>query len=99
MNGVRRDPERIEVRTLLRRLPLKGATVLEIGCGDGRLTRRIAGPARAVEALDPDAEGIARARRLLPTRLAEKVRFRVGSGERLPFGGGSFPVAITSWSL
>jgi ubiquinone/menaquinone biosynthesis C-methylase UbiE len=99
MKGVRRDPERMEVRTLLRRLPLKGARVLEIGCGDGRLTRRIAGLASAIEALDPDAEGIAHARRVLPTRLVEKVRFRVGSGERLPFGGGSFPVAITSWSL
>ncbi|HEV8340729.1 MAG TPA: class I SAM-dependent methyltransferase [bacterium] len=99
MKGVRRDPEHIEVRTLLRRLPLAGSRVLEIGCGDGRLTRRIASVARAVEALDPDTEGIARARRLLPARLARKVRFRVGSGERLPFGGGSFPVAITSWSL
>jgi len=99
MKGVRRDPERIEVRTLLRRLPLKGARVLEVGCGDGRLTRRIAGVARVVEALDPDSEGIERARHLLPSRLAGKVQFRVGSGERLPFGGGSFPVAITSWSL
>lgn len=99
MKGVRRDRERMEVRTLLRRLPLEGARVLEIGCGDGRLTRRIAGPAHSVEALDPDAEEIARARRITPARLAGKVRFRVASGERLPFGGGSFPIAITSWSL
>lgn len=99
MKGVRRDPERTEVRTLLRRLPLRGARILEIGCGDGRLTRRIAGVARAVEALDPDAEGIAQARRLLREHLKARVRFRVGSGERLPFGGGSFPIAICSWSL
>lgn len=99
MKGLRRDPERVEVRTLLRRLPLEGARVLEIGCGDGRLTRRIAGLARAVEALDPDVEAIARARHMTPTRLAGKVGFRVATGERLPFGGGSFPIAITSWSL
>ncbi|MGH2452625.1 MAG: class I SAM-dependent methyltransferase [bacterium] len=99
MKGVRFDPERNEIRTLRRRLPLTGARILEIGCGDGRLTRRIAGVARAVEAIDPDAEAIARARRLLPARHKEKVRFRVGSGERLPFGGGSFPVAICAWSL
>ncbi|MGH2626626.1 MAG: class I SAM-dependent methyltransferase [Anaerolineales bacterium] len=99
MKGVRRDPERSEIRTLQRRLPLAGARVLEIGCGDGRLTRRLAGVARAVEALDPDPEGVAQARRLLPARLSGKVRLHVASGERLPFGGGSFPVAITSWSL
>ncbi len=99
MKGVRRDPERSEIRALLRRLPLAGARILEVGCGDGRLTRRLAGVARAVEALDPDPEGIAQARRLLPARLAAKVQFHVASGERLPFGGGSFPVAITSWSL
>lgn len=99
MKGLRRDPERAEVRALLRRLPLAGAPVLEIGCGDGRLTRRIAALARSVDAIDPDAEAVADARRLLPDRLARQVRIQVGRGERLPFGGGAFPVVICSWSL
>jgi len=38
--GVRFDPERAEVRTL-RGAPVRGGRVLDAGCGDGRLTRRI----------------------------------------------------------
>lgn len=99
MRGTRKDPERTEVRVLLRRLPLAGARVLEIGCGEGRLTRRIAGVARSVVGIDPDAAAIATARRLLPRRFAGRVRFDVGTGQRLPYGGGAFPVVICSWSL
>ena len=39
-----------------------GARVLEIGCGDGRLTRSYAHRARTVVALDPDRQAIAEAR-------------------------------------
>ena len=99
MNGVRRDPERMETRRLLRRVSFPGARVLEIGGGDGRLTRRIAGAAREVVSVDPNAEAIARAERLLPVRLRRKVRFEVASGDRLPFANERFDIAVLSWSL
>ena len=99
MRGVRKDPERTEIRVLLRRLPLVGARVLEIGCGDGRLTRRLGGAARSVVAIDPDAEEIARASRMIPVHLRGKVRFEVGSGETLRFRDRSFPAVVLSWSL
>src|SRR3989442_56251 len=63
MRGVRRDPERLEVQMLLRHAPLLGARVLDVGCGDGRLTRRIAGVAQTVVLVDPDAGQFARADR------------------------------------
>lgn len=99
MNGYRRDPERTEVRVLRRRVPLTGARILEVGCGDGRLTRRIAGRARAVMATDPNAALIARAKRLTPPSLRERVRYRVAAGEHLPFPDERFEVAILSWAL
>lgn len=99
MKGYRRDPERTEVLALRRHVSLAGARILEIGCGDGRLTRRIAGVARAVLAIDPNATSIARAKQLTPAFLREKVRFRVGTAEQLELPGERFEVALLSWSL
>ncbi len=98
MKGVRRDPERAEIRRLLRAAPLAGAHVIEIGGGEGRLTRRLAGVARAIVSLDPNPAAITRARRLLPKRVRH-VRFVVGSGDALRVGGERFDVAVLSWSL
>jgi 2-polyprenyl-3-methyl-5-hydroxy-6-metoxy-1,4-benzoquinol methylase len=99
MNGYRLDPERTEVRGLRRHVPLEGAHVLEIGCGDGRLTRRIAGVARSVVATDPNAALIARAKALTPASLSGKIRYRIAAVEDLQFPDQRFDVAILSWSL
>jgi ubiquinone/menaquinone biosynthesis C-methylase UbiE len=99
MKGMSRDPERAEVRYVLRYVPIKGARVLEIGGGEGRLTRRIAAVAAAVESIDPNAEAVSRARRLMPTRLRGRVRFSVASGESLRYDNERFDVAVLSWSL
>ncbi len=99
MNGYRRDPERTEVRVLRRQVPLKEAHIVEIGCGDGRLTRRIAGLARAVVATDTNAALIARAKQLAPASLRKKVRYRLAAAENLRLPAQRFDVAILSWSL
>ena len=99
MKGYRRDPERTEVRVVRRHVPLTGARILEIGCGDGRLTRRIAGVARAVAAIDPNAALIERAKQLTSASLRKKVRYRKGSAEHLQRPDQSFEVAVLSWSL
>ena len=98
MKGVRRDPERVEVHRLLRAAPIAGARVIEIGGGEGRLTRRLAGAARAIVSIDPSAQSITQARRLWQTRL-HNVRFVMGSGEALRVGSERFDVAVLSWSL
>lgn len=99
MNECRRDPERTEVRVLRRLVPLEGARILEVGCGDGRLTRRIAHLARAVVATDPNAALIARARHLTPASLRGRVRYRVAAAENLGFPDQGFDVVLLSWSL
>jgi ubiquinone/menaquinone biosynthesis C-methylase UbiE len=99
VKGYRRDPERTEVRVVQRHVPLAGARILEIGCGDGRLTRRVAGAARTVVAIDPNASLIDRAKRLTPASLRKKVQYRTGRAEDLQLPDQSFEVAVLSWSL
>lgn len=95
----RTDPERREVRMLLARTPLRGARVLEIGCGDGRLTRRIATAARHIVGIDPEASSIARAKRLHSPRDRGRMRFEIGRGEELRFRDRTVDLVLFSWSL
>src|SRR5947208_11269804 len=67
------DPEGVETAALAKAAPVNGLRVLELGCGDGRLTFRYAEAAASVLAVDPDAERITEARASLPSQLAERV--------------------------
>lgn len=96
---IRRDPERLEVYALDAMLPdLLGRRVLEIGCGDGRLTRRYAHRAGSILAIDPDASRIAR---LEADRPAGHVTARaVGFlDDDLNLPDRSFDAIIFAWSL
>jgi ubiquinone/menaquinone biosynthesis C-methylase UbiE len=97
--AIRIDPERSEVRALRRAADWRGKRVVEIGCGDGRLTLRLAKLGALVDAVDPDRGMLRLARRSLPTRLAQAVHFRRGHAERLPFQDQTFDIAIFAWSL
>jgi 2-polyprenyl-3-methyl-5-hydroxy-6-metoxy-1,4-benzoquinol methylase len=73
--------------------------VLELGCGDGRLTVPVAADAAHVLAFDPDAESVEQARSALPSDLAERVDYHVASGRAIEIERGSFDLALFSWSL
>ncbi len=54
------DPEGHELQALAAAgVSFASRRVLEIGAGDGRLTKRYAHDARSIVAIDPDAEAIA----------------------------------------
>lgn len=97
---IRIDPEERETHALAALGgDLTNARVLEIGCGNGRLTWRYAPRARAVLAIDPDQAAIEEAR----TACADSLRGRVelaceGIGD-LACPPSSFDVAILAWSL
>ena len=93
------DPEGAHLAALRRLADLRGARVLEMGCGEGRLTEGIAEEAEHVLAFDPDAESVERARKALPAELAARVLFRVSSAEQLEIAPGSFDLVVFSWSL
>ncbi|MDI1243570.1 MAG: class I SAM-dependent methyltransferase [bacterium] len=96
---LRVDSEKYEVRALEGVADWRGKRVVEIGCGKGRLTERLASLGASVEASDPNKEAIAAARDGLPNRFAERVRFTVGQAELLGYRDASFDTAVFAWSL
>jgi ubiquinone/menaquinone biosynthesis C-methylase UbiE len=93
------DPEGAHLAALRRLGDFEGRRVLEMGCGDGRLTLGIAAEAAHVLAFDPDAEAIGRARRFLPADLSERVAYRVASAKSIELEPVSFDLAVFSWSF
>lgn len=73
--AIRVDPENNETRAFFDLADFGGQHMLEIGCGDGRLTWRYAGRAAHVTAIDPLAESITRAKQNLPPELQGRVEF------------------------
>lgn len=97
---LRVDPERNEVRALKEMADWRGKRVLEIGCGDGRLTRRLVVQLGArLDALDPDKNMIAVARKSLPARYSDRVSFKVGAAENLKYPKQAFDIVVFAWSL
>ena len=94
------DPAGDETRALEKATDWKDRRVLEIGCGDGRLTLRLASldPAR-IEALDPDADVIKAARKALPSAEKAHIKYHVAQAENLKYPPGSFDIAVFSWVL
>ena len=93
------DPEEAHLAALRRLGDFRGRRVLELGCGDGRLTLGIAGDAASVLAFDPDAEAVDRARQSLPDELAERVAYQVASGIEIELEPLSLDLVVFSWSL
>src|SRR5712692_1716100 len=69
----RQDPEGTEMKTALRHATFAGKDILEIGCGDGRITFSYAGMARKIVAIDPLPESIKIAKEQTPRGLSRKL--------------------------
>lgn len=93
------DPEGRELEETLKLAVLANQEVLDVGCGDGRLTFKMASLARRVVGLDPLEGEVRKAARSLSDSLQGEVHFLVGSGEALPIADESFDVVFFTWSL
>ncbi len=92
------DPDCAESRALFDAVRFDGARVLEAGCGDGRLTFRLAPACRSILAIDSDGGRVRNAARGLPPDL-KRVRLVCASATALPVAAESFDIAVLSWSL
>ena len=93
------DPEGAETRAITRLVDLKGKAIVEIGAGDGRLTRRLAGRAGSVLAIDPNESQVRRARAALPPEQRGRVRFLVSDATTYRFPRERFDLAVLAHSL
>ncbi|HEU0297363.1 MAG TPA: class I SAM-dependent methyltransferase [Anaerolineales bacterium] len=95
------DPENNETRAVFNLTDFSGQSVLEIGCGDGRLTWRYADQAGHVIAIDAFADGITRAKENMPDELKGRVEFRHSAFEDFAAASkpSTFDRVILSWSL
>ncbi len=98
---IRSDPENNEIRALFDLVDFSGGSVLEIGCGDGRLTWRYAEAAAHVTGIEPFEEAIGRATANKPDTLRDRVEFHHIAFEDFAAACESemFDMAIFSWSL
>lgn len=98
---IRSDPENNEIHALFDLADFYGKHVLEIGCGDGRLTWRYAQAAAHVTGIDPFEQSIERARASLADALRDRVEFHHITLEDFAATRESevFDLAIFSWSL
>jgi ubiquinone/menaquinone biosynthesis C-methylase UbiE len=94
-----KDPEGFERQHLLDFADFTEARVLEIGCGDGRLTWKYAAASRLTFGLDPDFEQLHLARADCPSALRGRVHFACASAYHIPLPTEIFDIAILSWSL
>ncbi len=93
------DPEGAHLAALRRLGDFRDQRVLELGCGDGRLTLGIAQDAAHILAFDPDSDAVGRARRSLRAELADRVTYQVASGKEIEIKPHSFDLVVFSWSL
>jgi len=88
------DRDCVTLSKILQFADIRDQEVLEIGCGDGRITTQLIGKAKKLVAIDPEAANIAEAKETM-----DGVGLRIGSGECLEFPSESFDVILFTLSL
>ena len=97
--SLQKDPDHNEIRYLRKFVDFADKRVLEIGCGEGRLTWQYAKEARSVVAVDLDHDSLRVAKVDRPVSLEKQVVLACAASEYLPFSKEKFDIAILAWSL
>ena len=94
-----KDPEQNETKHLRKFVDVTDKRVLEIGCGEGRLTWQYAQETWTTIGIDPDRDALRVATVDRPSDLQDKVLFAGADSQHLPFSKETFDIAVLAWSL
>ena len=97
--ALQKDPEHKEAKYLHRFVDFTGQRVLEVGCGEGRMTWQYAKATHTTMGIDPDSNALRIAKIDRPRDLEHKVLFSCAAAEYLPFSKETFDIAVLAWSL
>jgi len=97
--SLQKDPEGFEKKILHKFADFSNKRILEIGCGEGRLTWKYAGASNLTVGFDPDHDALRIARADSPPDLRRNVHFTQASASHIPFSKETFDIAILAWSL
>jgi len=96
---LQRDPEAFEQKNLHALVDFKDKRVLEVGCGEGRLTFKYAAASSLTVGFDPDHDALRIAHAYSPHDMQKHVHFAGASASHIPFSKETFDIAILAWSL
>lgn len=96
---LQQDTEKNEAKNLYRLVDFAGKRILEIGCGEGRLTWQYANEARSVMGIDLDLDALRVASIDRSSDLQDKVSVACADSVHLPFQKDKFDLAILAWSF
>lgn len=96
---IQKDIERNETKYLHKLADFADKRVLEIGCGEGRLTWQYAKRTRLTAGIDVDSDALRVATLDRSSDLENKAYFCRALSEQLPFVQESFDLALFAWSF
>ncbi len=97
---MQKDPEGFEQKILHKYANFANMRVLEVGCGEGRLTWKYAGASALTVGIDPDHDALRVARADAQDKsCGTRVHFAGAGARQIPFVNETFDIAILAWSL
>lgn len=97
--SIEKDSERNESNYLHQFADFTNKRVLEVGCGEGRMTWQYAKKTHTTIGIDTDTDALRVAKVDRPADLEHKVLFTSAASEYLPFSKETFDIAVLAWSL
>jgi ubiquinone/menaquinone biosynthesis C-methylase UbiE len=97
--SLQQDTDHNEQKFLHKFVDLTDRRVLEVGCGEGRLTWQYVSKTRLMVGVDLDRDSLRVARVDCPSDAKDILHLACADSTHLPFAKEKFDIAILAWSL